>query len=95
MARRQQQPRLTTSADPKMDLPTRGETARLPSAVDPGHGPAVTRTPCHSPATDIHANGAAAEASAEARAKRLAFIRALARQAARELAVQALAARDD
>ena len=51
-----------------------------------------THTPSYTPATNFHPNGAAAEVATEARAKRLAFIQALARQAARELATKALAA---
>ena len=95
MTCRQQQPRSDAWTDPQVDPPTHGVAAYLPHAVDPRHGPAVTLTPCHSAASDIHTNGAAVEASPEARAKRRAFIQALARQAARELAAQALTARDD
>lgn len=43
----------------------------------------------------ITANSPTADMATEARAKRLALIQALGRQAARELAAQALAARDE
>jgi hypothetical protein len=66
---------------------------RLPNLGGPS-GAGAAAAPCYTPTTDFHANGAATEAITEARAKRLAFVQALARQTARELAAQALAARD-
>jgi hypothetical protein len=63
----------------------------LPRLGGSSHGPAAAVTSGSRVVTDTAPNEAAAEASA----KRLAFVQALARQAARELTAQALAARDD
>jgi len=81
------------SADPQTDLPVAGLAVRLPHPAAPSipSANAVAPTPNLGTAAAPVADGLAAEALA----KRRAFIRALARQAARELAAQALAARDD
>jgi len=81
------------SADPQTDLPVVGLAVCLPHPAAPSTPPAnaAILTPNHGTA----AVPAAADLATEALAKRRAFIRALARQAARELATQALPASDD
>jgi len=91
MARRNQQIR-AASGGSTTDLPTARPFADLPHpgglSLDPA-GAALTA--CKPTATETAPDAAASEAQA----KRRAFIQALARQAARELAAEALTARDD
>jgi len=93
MARRQQQSGPTMSADPQTGLPVAALAVRLPHPATPSIPPANAIAPI--PNLGTAADPAADGLAAEALAKRHAFIRALARQAARELAAKALAARGD
>ena len=93
MARRQQPISTGTPTGPQTDLRAAGLAVRLAQSGTPNITPAnAVASP---PNLGTTANPAADVRTAEAQAKRRAFIHALARQAARELAAQALAARDD
>ena len=93
MVRRQQPISPGTPTGPQADLRAAGLAVRLPQSGTPNIAPANAVAPIPKLGTTTgHATDVLA---AEALAKRRAFIHALARQAARELAAQALAARDE
>jgi hypothetical protein len=93
MVRRQQPLSPGTPAGPQADLPAARPAVRLPQSDTPNITQANAVVPIRKFGTT--AGPAANPLAAEALAKRRAFIRALAQQAARELAARALAAHDD
>lgn len=93
MVRRQQPISPGTPTGPQTDLLAAGLAVRLLQSGTPKTAPANAVAPIPNLGTIA---GLAADAlAAEALAKRQAFIRALAWQAAREMAAQALRAHDD
>ena len=88
MTRRQQQPRPRISAAPQAGLPNAGQAVRL-------HHPNTPNIPSTEPiSARPTADTVTADQTAEALAKRRAFIQSLAKQAAQELACAMLASRD-
>jgi hypothetical protein len=88
-----QQPISTGTPTGHADLRAAGLAVRLPASDAPNMAPADMISPI--PKVGTTAGPVADALAAEALAKRRVFIQALARQAARELAAQALAARDE
>jgi hypothetical protein len=93
MVRRQQPLFPGTPTGPQTDLRAAGLAVRLPQSGTPNIARANAVAPI--PKLGTTAGPAANALAAEALAKCQAFIRALARQAARELAAQALAPGDE